>query len=157
PDDGKSATLGQRWGALRTRDPMQDKSLPASPGQIVRRWMYGERFVDFVNHSASELLGQLLQGSAGSVEPTQRSAWVEQIDSLKTLQIPDAQRSSAKIYFEYSIPRLGRRADVILIVGQVLFVLEFKVGESRFNPDALDQVWDYALDLKNFHESSHNL
>ena len=85
---------------------MQDKSLPASPGQIVHRWMYGERFVDFVKHSASEILGQLLQGSAGSVEPTQRSAWVEQIDSLKTLQIPDAQRSSAKIYFEYSIPRL---------------------------------------------------
>src|SRR5690348_5346031 len=54
------------------------------------------------------------------------------------------------------MPRLVRRADVILIVEHVLFVLEHEVGESHFTPTALDQVWDYALDLKHFHESSHN-
>ncbi len=63
----------------------------------------------------------------------------------------------AKIYFEYAIPRLGRRADVILIVDHVLFVIEFKVGESHFSTSDMDQVWDYALDLKNFHEASHEI
>jgi hypothetical protein len=37
----------------------------------------------------------------------------------------------------------------------VLFVIEFKVGEREFTSAALDQVWDYALDLRNFHETSH--
>lgn len=81
----------------------------------------------------------------------------EEIAALKALQLPEAVRATAKIYFEYTIPRLGRRADVILLVGHVLFVLEFKAGESKFNVAALDQVWDYALDLKNFHDASHDL
>src|SRR5262249_39033569 len=55
----------------------------------------------------------------------------------------------------YAIPRLGRRIDVVLIINHVVFVLEFKVGECAFPTHAVDQVWDYALDLKNFHETSH--
>jgi hypothetical protein len=34
--------------------------------------------------------------------------------------------------------------------------MEFKVGESDFSAAATDQVCDYALDLKNFHETSHD-
>jgi Uncharacterized conserved protein (DUF2075). len=60
-----------------------------------------------------------------------------------------------KIYFEFDIPRMGKRIDVVLLIKSVIFVLEFKVGESDFNTAAIDQVWDYAIDLKNFHESSH--
>lgn len=136
---------------------MPNDSLSVPSAQVVHRWMYGARFADFFNAPPTEILGQLLQGSAGSVEATQRNAWLGQIHALKNLQLSEAQFQSAKIYFEYSIPRLGRRADVILIVEQVLFVLEYKVGESNFTPTALDQVWDYALDLKNFHESSHDI
>jgi hypothetical protein len=51
---------------------------------------------------------------------------------------------------------MGQRIDVVLIIDSVIFVLEFKVGESDFHGLAIDQVWDYALDLKNFHETSHN-
>jgi hypothetical protein len=50
---------------------------------------------------------------------------------------------------------MGRRIDVVLLIGNVIFVLEFKIGESEFLTNNLDQVWDYALDLKNFHETSH--
>ena len=50
---------------------------------------------------------------------------------------------------------MGRRIDVVLLIGPVIFVLEFKVGEREFTVHATDQTWDYALDLKNFHESSH--
>ena len=49
---------------------------------------------------------------------------------------------------------MGRRIDVVLLIKSVIFILEFKVGESDFNAAAIDQVWDYAIDLKNFHESS---
>jgi hypothetical protein len=66
-----------------------------------------------------------------------------------------AYRDTGAIYFEYSIPRLGKRIDVLALIGAVIFVFEFKVGEDRFTASALDQVYDYALDLKNFHQTSH--
>lgn len=127
------------------------------PSGKVRRWLYGERFEDFLKHSATQILGELAQRAGGDLELTQNNAWQEEIEILKALRLPESERASAKIYFEYTIPRLGRRADVILLVGHVLFVLEFKAGESHFHPAALDQVWDYALDLKNFHEASHDI
>ena len=125
--------------------------------QAVRRWFYGARFEDFILQSSSEILGELTQRTGGDLDLTQNNAWQEQIAILKSLRLPASEQSSAKIYFEYTIPRLGRRADVILIVGHVLFVIEFKAGESQFNISALDQVWDYALDLKNFHDASHGI
>lgn len=51
---------------------------------------------------------------------------------------------------------MGRRIDAVLIIEGVVFALEFKVGEEQFEAGARDQVWDYALDLKNFHEASHH-
>lgn len=130
---------------------------PASAGDSIRRWLYGERFEDFVQRSAEAILGTLTQRAGGDLELTQNNAWQEQIRILQTLPLPAPERASAKIYFEYTIPRLGRRVDVILLVGHVLFVVEFKAGESRFNVAALDQVWDYALDLKHFHDASHDI
>ena len=61
------------------------------------------------------------------------------------------------IIFEYTIPRLGKRIDVTLLMGGIVFCLEFKVGETTFTVNDKEQVWDYALDLKNFHEESANL
>lgn len=57
---------------------------------------------------------------------------------------------------EFSIPRMGRRIDTVLLIGPIVFVIEFKVGDAHIDRAAIDQVWDYALDLKNFHESSHS-
>ena len=60
------------------------------------------------------------------------------------------------IYLEFIIPRMGRRIDAVVIIGAVIFVLEFKVGERDFRTEDVDQVVDYALDLQNFHEGSHD-
>ncbi len=60
------------------------------------------------------------------------------------------------VYFEFAIPRMGKRVDVVLISGGIIFVIEFKVGETTYPAYALEQVMDYALDLKNFHSSSHH-
>ena len=124
---------------------------------VVRRWLYGASFRDFLQQSAAEILGELTQHAGGDLDLTQNNAWQEEISILKALRLPEDKHAAARIYFEYTIPRLGRRADVILLIDHVLFVLEFKAGESQFNVAALDQVWDYALDLKNFHDASHNI
>ena len=60
------------------------------------------------------------------------------------------------LYLEFTVPRMGRRIDAVVIIGPVIFVLEFKVGERTFSPQDADQVVDYALDLHNFHEGSHD-
>lgn len=86
-----------------------------------------------------------------ALEQTQRDAWLEEIRILQNTLQPH----KGSIYFEYSIPRMGKRIDVVVITGSTIFILEFKVGESEFHSYAIDQVWDYALDLKNFHETSH--
>jgi hypothetical protein len=118
----------------------------------MRRAFYSDTISDFQKNNNDEILGKLAQGNDFSLEQTQRDAWLEEIRILK--QVLQPYRGS--IYFEYSIPRMGRRIDVVLIIGSVIFVLEFKVGEKEFPAYAIDQVWDYALDLKNFHETSHH-
>lgn len=129
---------------------------PVNPVHI-RRWMYGDKMANFLRQDEPSILGELLGHSSGNVEITQRNAWVRQIDVMKFVAFPDDILSTAHIYFELRVPRLGRRADVVLIVGGVMFILEFKVGESSFNRSALDQVWDYALDFKLFHDASHSI
>src|SRR5450432_284108 len=117
----------------------------------MKRDYYSDSIAKFRDTSANEILGILTKSSGGfSVEPTQRDAWLEQIRILRTV----LSEIEGSIYFEYAIPRMGKRIDVVLIIGSVIFVLEFKVGESDFTSYALNQAWDYTLDLKNFHETS---
>ncbi len=53
---------------------------------------------------------------------------------------------SGSIIFEYSIPRMGKRADVILIFSDIVFVIEFKVGEKQYLQSDIVQC-QYFLDV----------
>jgi hypothetical protein len=117
----------------------------------MKREYYSNSIALFVKSDVDEILGKLTRNSDFDLVQEQRDAWVEEIRILQQVLVP----YSGAIYFEYSIPRMGKRIDVLLIIGPVIFVLEFKIGEREFSASALDQVWDYALDLKNFHSSSH--
>jgi hypothetical protein len=119
-------------------------------GLIKREW-YSASIREFQNASREEILGQLASNSAFALDTTQRHAWLTQIDILREVL---SEREGA-IYFEYVIPRMGKRIDAVLIIGPAIFVVEFKVGQTEFTSAALDQVCDYALDLKNFHETSY--
>lgn len=119
----------------------------------MNRYYYSASIQSFCTTSRQAILGVLTQNSDFDINQNQRDAWLCQIDLLQPL----LSELDGHIYFEFSIPRMGHRVDVILIVGHVLFVLEFKVGESQYNRSAIDQVWDYALDLKNFHHTSQNV
>jgi hypothetical protein len=89
-----------------------------------------------------------------ALEHQQKNAWSEQI---RLLQAALANDMAGTIYFEFSIPRMGKRADVLLLIDGVVFVLEFKVGANTCDRSSIEQVVDYALDLKNFHRGSHTL
>jgi hypothetical protein len=122
----------------------------------MRRAAYSQTLDQFLTENDDAVLGALTRASDFAVEDTQRAAWLFEIAHLKRSlpRLIDAFGGGA-LHFEYAIPRMGRRIDVLLLLRGVLFVLEYKVGESRFLAHALDQVMDYALDLKHFHETSH--
>ena len=118
----------------------------------MKRDYYSASIPAFLKSSTNEILGTLAGASGFAIDPTQLDAWLEEINILRDV----LTNREGRIYFEYAIPRMGKRIDVVLLIGPVVFVLEFKLGESWFTSHAIDQVCDYALDLKNFHESSHN-
>ena len=122
----------------------------------MERAYYSDSIANFLHTAPDAILGQLVRGAGADgayIETTQTDAWLEQIAILTRAIGPYSD--SGSLYFEYSIPRLGKRIDVLALVGPAIFVIEFKVGEDEFTAHALDQACDYALDLKNFHETSH--
>lgn len=121
---------------------------------MISRAYYADDIEDFLKRSSDEILGALTRSSAFAVEATQRDAWIAQTEILQTVLKPYSGRG--RVYFEYAVPRLGKRIDTVVLLDHVIFVIEFKVGEKDFTASGRDQVWDYALDLKNFHETTHN-
>jgi hypothetical protein len=119
----------------------------------MERAHYSDPIAVFLRRSPEQIIGIIALNTTFAVEATQRDAWLEQINILQRVLSP--YRGRGKVYFEYSVPRLGKRIDIVAIIDHVLFVVEFKVGEREFAAHAREQVWDYALDLKNFHETSH--
>lgn len=109
--------------------------------------------VDFIYKSNQEILGQLVSSEKiFNITPKSTFAWEGEINILKKSLID----CHGYIHFEFIIPRMGKRVDVLLIVENIIFVVEFKVGSESYDNSAVTQVIDYTLDLKNFHEGSHN-
>ncbi len=130
-------------------------STSATNGRItspLRSW-YSSSIADFLLQIPANVLGQLTTNCDFSVDPNQRDAWLTEIEILRA----ELKGVDGNLFLEFNIPRMGRRVDAILTVGPIVFVLEFKIGEALFDRSAIEQVWDYALDLKNFHEASHNV
>lgn len=117
------------------------------------RSYYSNTISDFLKDDETRILGQLSLHHNHALEDLQKNAWVKQITILKdTLQSVD----NGQIYFEFSIPRMGKRVDNVLIINDLIFVLEFKVGDNQYQKHSIEQVVDYCLDLQNFHEGSHH-
>jgi len=117
-----------------------------------RAW-YSASIAGFRQTQPQIILGFLVANSDFALIPTQRDAWIAEINLLRT----SLEGLTGSLFMEFSIPRMGRRIDAVILIGPVVFVVEFKVGEKIFDRESLDQVWDYALDLKNFHEASHSV
>ena len=100
------------------------------------------------------IFGALCAALPFDVEQAQRGAWQVQIAHLQAIA---AALPGAHLFLEFSIPRMGRRADAVIIAGGLIFVIEYKVGDRDFPRHAIEQVHGYALDLKNFHMTSHDL
>ena len=113
------------------------------------RCLYNKSFEDFIIEDSNVIFGILCDNYHGDAVTSQREAWKEEIIILKNLV--SELGSSGQVIFEYDIPRLGKRIDVVVLTRGIIFCLEFKVGESKILECDVDQVLDYALDLIHFH------
>ena len=119
------------------------------------RCLYNASFKKFLSSDKMEVLGILHDNFHGEALSTTNEAWKGEIELLQDVLLPWADETG-EIVFEYDIPRLGKRIDVVLLLRGIIFCLEFKVGQKDALQSDVEQVMDYALDLKNFHRFSHD-
>lgn len=119
----------------------------------MNRFFYNASIPCFLRTNAEKVWADLSLNSRLDDNVLQKDSWAHEIATLQS----SLDGLDGEIFFEYSIPRLGKRADVILLIKDVVIVLEYKVGEKSYERPDLEQVWDYALDLKYFHQKSHEL
>ena len=120
----------------------------------IERFYYSDKIEAFCTKEPATILGELAGKAAHNINRKTTNSWNEEIEVVKNAVAGYAGRGS--VFFEYNIPRMGKRVDVILTIDNVVLVLEFKTFEQKSSYEAIIQVWDYALDLKNFHEGSLN-
>lgn len=120
----------------------------------MNRCLYSGSFNDFLSADDNSIFGLLCENYHGEALTTTREAWLGEISIMK--EVLRRLNCDGQIIFEYDIPRLGKRIDVVLLLKGIIFCLEFKVGEAKILEGDIDQVLDYALDLKNFHKFSED-
>lgn len=119
----------------------------------MKRYYYADLVKDFLRKDFYAIYGEITSSDKFAVDELQKASWEEEIRILKRELVPFRD---GKLLFEYTIPRIGDRIDNVLIHNGIIFLLEFKVGEKHYPVSALEQVTDYALDLRCFHKESHN-
>lgn len=115
-------------------------------------YYFKDEIQSFIRKSNEAIIGQINISNQFDSSMNQIKSWEIQISVLKE----SLYQFNGIIFFEFSIPRMGKRVDALIIIDNVVFVIEFKVGENKYIRSSIEQVWDYALDLKNFHEPSHD-
>ncbi len=115
---------------------------------------YSAPISEFLRRSTAEILG-IIHSNNISAETTiqQSNTWKSEVEILKD-QMCDV--NDGRVIFEYTIPRMGKRVDVIVLHQNIVFLLEFKCGDTEYRASTYDQVYDYALDLRNFQKESHD-
>lgn len=117
------------------------------------RTYYSSTIIDFLRQPSAEILGIIHSNDISAETMIQQSnTWEIEVEILK-----DQLRGlDGRVIFEYTIPRMGKRVDVVVLYKNIVFLLEFKCGDTEYRSSTYDQVYDYALDLRNFQKESHD-
>ena len=119
----------------------------------LRRY-YSAPIQEFLEQSSKEILGIIHSNDiSAEIKIQQSNTWETEIEILREQLV---KFTEGRIIFEYTIPRMGKRVDVVILYKSIVFLLEFKCGDTEYRQSTYDQVYDYALDLRNFQKESHN-
>lgn len=116
------------------------------------RSYYASTIEMFIKLDTDVILASMVKNHPFALNDLTRDSWLEEIIILKQQLF----NHDGYIMLEYMIPRLGKRVDAVIISSGLIFLLEFKIGAEKYTSSAIDQVMDYALDLKNFHAGSYD-
>ncbi len=114
---------------------------------------YRSKVGNFLTADNKTIIGHLALGATNQqLLMPQRRSWNHQITFLKhnLVELP----SGWTIILEYSIPRGAKHIDIVLLADDLIFIVAFKDRETKHSSDAISQVEDYALDIRDFHKYS---
>ncbi len=88
-------------------------------------------------HAANplEILGKLAQHHGHDLDHLQKNAWLQEIEILKR-ELHGLEEGA--LFLEFVIPRMGKRADCVILIGSTVYVIEFKVGGTSVRKPASD-------------------
>ena len=119
-------------------------------------YQYASSIKDFFSTDENTVIGILSQSNAFDSKRTTIASWKEEINTLK-IALKDYHGEDGFVAFEYTIPRVDGRIDCVIGLHGILFVLEFKTGDSQdINADK-EQLLQYVTDLKNYHFESYDV
>ena len=117
------------------------------------RSYYSATIKEFLSTYENTIIGEMALQHPFDLNDVTKASWLSEIRILKRelKDIPDGHVS-----LEFKIPRMGKRVDTVVANDGILFLLEFKDGDTEYRNSTFKQVMDYALDLKNFHKGSRD-
>ena len=110
------------------------------------RYYYSDTISMFLTRSTDEIVGKLTLASQHDINDETSNSWVEEIESLRNILAPYKDRGS--IYFEYNIPRMGRRADVILVIDELDW--HYIWQKQSLYPELAEELLKLAYVTHNF-------
>ena len=120
------------------------------------RTYYDATIEDFaLNHKPEDIVDFLTDSDESSDYyelSLQKKAWANQISILKKY----LKDKNGYIIFEYVLSRVNMRIDVVLLMNDIVYSLEFKNNETMFLESDIDQAGGYGYALKNFYEINRN-
>ena len=117
------------------------------------RSYYSSSIEDFLITHENYILAEMVRQHPFDLNDYTRDSWLSEIRILKREL---NSMPGGHIALEFKIPRMGKRVDAVVSYRGILFLLEFKNGDTEYRNSTFKQVMDYALDLKNFHKGSRD-
>ena len=137
---------------ISNKETFMDSKLKRTPG----RTYYESSIEEFVEHKFPADIIEFLTESDEETDEyelhLQKGAWLNQIKILQKY----LKDKKGYIIFEYVLSRVNMRIDVVLLMDDVVYSLEFKNNETEFLPDDIDQADGYGYALKNFYEANRD-
>ena len=107
---------------------------------MIKRYFHGDTIEGFLSMPETQIIGNLTTAHVSllsSLQSLQAEAWREEITILKDILKP--YKGRGHIYFEYTIPRMGRRIDVVLLIDGIVLLLEFKAFNEQYTKSDIAQ------------------
>lgn len=135
---------------------VQSGEMPVKPSGS--RAFYSATVAEFLVTDTNAIVGQLSSRQVAfhqSAEAEQIRAWEREVEILREVfKSGEETFASWRLLIEMPLLRLGKRLDAVLVSGDVVAVIEFKIGSNSYDSSSRLQTERYAQCLRDFHEAS---